>query len=76
MLEGRSKSNWSHTSAILCIIAEVNRDSKKKPSPFKPSDFDPHAKAASKDVVIPKVKMKDLKSLVPQLAKLASQRRD
>jgi len=68
MLEGRSKSNWSHTSAILALIANVNRDPKKRPDPFTVSDFDPHAKP--KDVVIPKVKMKDLRSLVPQLSKL------
>ena len=42
MAEGRSRSTWSHTSTVLAMIANVNRDPKKS-DPFRPSDFDPHA---------------------------------
>jgi hypothetical protein len=33
--------NWSHTSAVLAMIANVNRDPKKTPA-FQPADFDPY----------------------------------
>jgi hypothetical protein len=71
MHDGRSKSTWGHTSVILALIANVNRDPKKSDA-FKPSDFDPHArKSASRP--LPKVSMKSLKStlmgLVPRNGK-------
>lgn len=64
MAEGRSRAAWSHTSVTLCLMANANRDSKKQPRPFKPSDFDPyHRKTSSK---APKVKLRSLKgSLFP-----------
>ena len=42
MAEGRGREGWAHTSAILALIANVNRDPKKT-RPFKPSDFDPYS---------------------------------
>jgi len=42
MAEARGRDNWAHTSAILALIANVNRDPKKT-RPFKPADFDPYA---------------------------------
>ena len=50
MAEGRSESLWSHTSVMLAMIANVNRDPKKT-SAFKPDDFNPHAR--KKDVRLP-----------------------
>lgn len=47
MAEGRSRDNWAHTSAILALIANVNRDPKKHRA-LKPADFDPHAAPKSK----------------------------
>lgn len=41
MSEARSKDNWTHTSALLTLLANANRDPKKT-KPFKPSDFNPH----------------------------------
>ena len=40
--EARRREGWAHTSAILALIANVNRDPKKT-RPFKPSDFDPYS---------------------------------
>ena len=37
-------ANW-RVAMICCIIANAHRDRKKKPSPFKPSDFMPAKKA-------------------------------
>jgi len=42
MAEARGRESWAHTSAILALIANVNRDPKKT-RPFKPSDFDPYS---------------------------------
>ncbi len=42
MAESRSQDNWAHTSAILALVANVNRDPKKSRA-FKPADFNPHA---------------------------------
>jgi len=41
MAEARSKSEWGRASALLALIANVNRDPKKG-VPFTPSDFNPH----------------------------------
>lgn len=43
MAEGRERSEWSRTSALLALIANAHRDAKKTRA-FKPSDFDPFAR--------------------------------
>ena len=43
MAEGKSQDSWQHTSAILCLIANANRDPKKTRA-FKPSDFNPFSR--------------------------------
>ena len=43
MAEGRSRLEWSQTAEVLSMIANANRDPKKKPSPFKAEDFNPWA---------------------------------
>lgn len=47
MAEAKSKELWAHTSTLLAMIANVNRDPKKH-GPFKPADFNPHAQRAVK----------------------------
>lgn len=42
MGEARLRENWSRTSALMAIIANVHRD-RKKSKALKPSDFDPFA---------------------------------
>ena len=41
MADSSSREAWAHTSTVLAMLANVNRDPKKT-GPFKPSDFDPH----------------------------------
>ena len=41
MAEGRSRQVWDHTSAVLAMIANVNRV-KKTSRKFSPLDFDPY----------------------------------
>ncbi|MDA9755372.1 phage tail assembly chaperone [Flavobacteriales bacterium] len=33
---------WNHTASVLATIANVNRDRKRQPKPFTPSDFNPY----------------------------------
>ena len=47
MVEGRNAEAWSHTSAVLSLIANVNRDPKKRRA-FRPKDFDPYASSRKK----------------------------
>lgn len=39
----RARLAWSQTAALCCLIANANRDPKRRPSPFKPADFNPLA---------------------------------
>ena len=51
MAQARAKEKWQHTSSILSLIANANRDPKKT-RPFKPSDFNPFESGSSlKDAI-------------------------
>jgi len=41
MAEGRDRQLWGHTSWLLAMIANVNRDPKKSRA-FEPIDFNPY----------------------------------
>lgn len=41
MAEGRVRQEWNHTSCILAMIANVNRDRKRRSRPFDPKEFHP-----------------------------------
>jgi hypothetical protein len=43
MGEARARDQWAHTSLILALIANCNRDPKKT-EPFTPADFNPFIK--------------------------------
>ena len=43
MAEGRDRQCWNHTSQLLALIANANRDPKKGRA-FRPSDFNPYAR--------------------------------
>ena len=60
MAESRGRDNWAHTSAVLALIANVNRDPKKG-RVFKPADFDPYAQAKRKSEAIQVTSMADLR---------------
>jgi hypothetical protein len=66
MAEGRSAFLWSHTSHVLALIANVNRDPKKQRA-FRPADFNPHASNRGQPII--KVKMKDVKDLLMGMGK-------
>ena len=43
MAEARSRAAWAHTSSVLAMLANVNRDPKRTRA-FRPEDFDPHSR--------------------------------
>ena len=51
MAEARGRDRWAHTSAILALIANVNRDPKKTRA-YKPSDVDPRSASEKRDGAI------------------------
>lgn len=48
MHEGAGQDKWSRTAAVICVIANANRDPKKSKQ-FKPADFDPYEIAKRKE---------------------------
>ena len=60
MAQARSRQAWAHTSTVLAMLANVNRDPKKCPA-FKPADFDPHT---VRETVVLKVGIEALKMFV------------
>lgn len=42
MAEARCRERWSHTSVVLALLANCHRDPRKKPTPYKPADFNPY----------------------------------
>lgn len=72
MVRGRSEFFWGHTASIMWLLAEVNRDHDKRSTPYTPDTFNPYRQKAKSE--LPKVKMKDLKNIVPAIAELAKQR--
>ncbi len=44
MAESRAKERWAHTSSVMALIAETNRNPKKRGRPFAPDDFNPFAR--------------------------------
>jgi hypothetical protein len=71
MAEARSRANWNHTTSIWALFHDIHRDPKTKPQ-FKLADFNPHLNQERAEKV-PKIKMRDLKGMVPALAELAKQ---
>lgn len=43
MLDGKQRHDWSIASAVMAIVANINRDPKRSRR-LNPSDFDPFAK--------------------------------
>ena len=43
MLDGKQRHDWSIASALMALVANINRDPKRSRR-LNPSDFDPFAK--------------------------------
>jgi hypothetical protein len=62
MAQARSRQAWAHTSTVLAMLANVNRDPKKT-RPFKPADFDPHKASILEKRPMAKVSIDVLKTV-------------
>jgi hypothetical protein len=51
MAETKQRTDWDHTASILALIANANRDPKKRHQPYQPKDFHPFS-ARNKDETI------------------------
>ena len=47
MAETKRQHDWNVASTIMALMAEMNRDRKKRRKPFKPDDFNPYAEQKS-----------------------------
>ena len=43
MAEAKRQHDWNVASTIMALMAEMNRDRKRRRRPFKPDDFNPYA---------------------------------
>ncbi|MCY2927782.1 MAG: hypothetical protein NT031_20555 [Planctomycetota bacterium] len=48
----RNRQEWSRTANIMALIANCNRDPKKRPAPYTPGDFGPYAKTPSRNGIL------------------------
>lgn len=71
MIEAHRQEAWQHTAWIACVIAEVNRDRKKRPTPFTPDDFNPMVpkRAKSGNILVTRENIGDLKAAFDSLQK-------
>ena len=61
MAEGHTRDRWQHTSNLMALLANINRDPKKG-RPFKPSDFNPTLSKSSGAIVVTKENIAHLKT--------------
>ncbi len=62
MAEARQRAAWGRTASLMALIAEVNRDRKRRGRPFRPADFDPYAPPAR--VALTADRIEELKALL------------
>lgn len=64
MAEGKGGYEWEQTAALMALVANCHRDAKKRPAPFRPDEFNPHAGRNRKPKgPAPKVPLSVLKSV-------------
>lgn len=52
MAEGRGRAEWGRAASIMALVANVNRDARKRRKPFTPDDFNPYRERREKPAVI------------------------
>lgn len=65
MVEGRQRSEWQHTSHLLSLLANANRNPKKQRKPYKPKDFYPFAVEQHEEPKPQRVDIKDIMAMFP-----------
>ncbi len=71
MAEAARKEAWQHTAWIAAMIANANRDPRRKPSPYSPDDFNPTLSRGQRsgEIVVTKENIGDLKDAFTQFAR-------
>ena len=72
MAEGVREEAWQHTAWLAAMIANANRDPKKRPRPFQPAEFNPLVQADKRRrgaVLVDKDTIADMKAMFGQLGK-------
>lgn len=41
MHDAKCETDWNHTASLMALIANINRDPRKRTAPFSISDFHP-----------------------------------
>jgi hypothetical protein len=62
MAEARSHQQWSHTAALLALIANCHRDAKRH-RPYTPEDFLPRRSARERTPPVPITDLSILKAV-------------
>ena len=47
MADFRNREDWERTANVMALIANCNRDPKKRPSPYSPGEFGRYARATA-----------------------------
>lgn len=45
MARARGQAEWSRTASVMWVLAEINRDPKRRRQPWTPDDFNPYSEA-------------------------------
>jgi len=61
MVDARRQDQWSHTAAVMALVANVHRNPKRRSSPYAPAEF--HPLAERKQVSVAKVGVRVLKDV-------------
>jgi hypothetical protein len=66
MVEAARREAWQHTAWLAALIANANRDPKRKPTPFTPDDFNPmvsRRERKAKGIAVDKENIGDMRAM-------------
>jgi hypothetical protein len=52
MAEGRGRAEWGRMASLMSLVANVNRDPRRRRQPFTPDDFNPYHERRQKPAVV------------------------
>ena len=63
LARARQREAWQHKAWLAALIANCNRDPKKRPQPFTPDDFNPlvERKSHTGAIVVTKENIEDMR---------------
>jgi len=64
MAEARARSEWAQTSSMMALVANVNRNPRRRRRPYRPDDFNPFAQGSREGIALTPENIGLLKGLV------------